>query len=270
MPGFDSGAQGIIIVNSMPGPGASAEGIIVVNGIPGFDNISQVMGIIMEDKPGDDGGSQGIIVVDSMPGPDSGAQGIIVVDSMPGSGGSSQGIIIVNSMPGENGIAQPGLPFGFDMGEGMTAMMGEGGFGPGPYLVGKLELTKFGFPAELGPGEKSCIQITLFPSQGENLVGPDPYYPADSFFDVFFELDTTKPQRADSASSELMVVQVPLPSLLLCTPIPSVLLPTATPTRPPTGPPTNTPYVRPTNTPYVRPTNTPGRPAPTPTTGRGG
>jgi len=226
------------------------------------------MGIIMEDKPGEDG-SKGIIIVDTMPGPDSGAQGIIIVDTMPGVDGGTQGLII-GSMPGEDGISQPGLPFGFEMGEGMTAMMGEGGFGPGPYLVGKLELTKLGFPAELGPGEESCVQVALAPNQGETPVGSDPYFPADSFFDVFFEIESNKPQNADSTSTAVKVVQIQIPSLLLCTPIPSVLLPTATPTRPPTGPPTNTPYVRPTNTPYVRPTNTPGRPAPTPTTGRGG
>jgi len=187
---------------------------------------------------------------------------------MPGVDGSTQEIII-GSMPGADGASQLGMPFGFEMGEGMTAMMGEGGFGPGPYLVGKLELANFGFPAELGPGEESCIQVALTPSQGETLAGPDPYYPADSFFDVFFEIETNKAQNADSTSAAVKVVQIQIPSLLLCTPIPSVLLPTMTPTRPPAVPPTNTPYVRPTNTPYVRPTNTPGRPAPTPT-GRSG
>jgi hypothetical protein len=180
---------------------------------------------------------------------------------MPGVDGSTQGIII-GSMPGEDGISQPGLPFGFGMGEGMTAMMGEGGFGPGPYLVGKLELAKFGFPAELGPGEESCIQVALAPSQGEILGVPDSNFPADSFFDIFFELVINKPQSVDTASTAVKVVQIQIPSLLLCTPIPSVLLPTVTPTRPPTGPPTNTPY--------VRPSSTPRRPAPTPTTGRGG
>jgi hypothetical protein len=105
----------------MPGPGGSAEGIMIVSGISGFDNISQVMGIIMEDKPGEDG-SKGIIVVDTMPGPDSGAQDIIIVDTMPGVDGSTQGLII-GSVPGAVGAVQLGLPSGFEMGEGMTAMM---------------------------------------------------------------------------------------------------------------------------------------------------
>jgi hypothetical protein len=194
----------------------------------------------MEDKPGEDG-SKGIIVVDSMPGVDSGAQGIID-DNMP------QGIIVVDSMPGVDSGAQGiiivhGMPSGFEMGEGMTAMMGEGGFGPGPYLVGKLELAKFGFPAELGPGEESCIQVALSPNQSEPLEGPDPYYPADSYFDVFFELDTTEPQSENTATTAVKVVQVQVPSILQCTPIPGYTPPTATrPPASPTPPPaTNTP-----------------------------
>jgi len=91
MPGPDSGAQGIIIINGMPESGSSSEGIIIVNGLPGADNINQVMGVFVEDKPGEDGDSQGIIIVDSMPGPDSGAQGIIIIDSMPGVDGSAEG-----------------------------------------------------------------------------------------------------------------------------------------------------------------------------------
>ena len=264
MPGAYNGAQGIIIVDSMPGPGGSAEGIIIVNNIPGADDASQVMGIIMEDKPGEDGASQGIVVVDTVPGPGGGSEGLIW-GGLTGLDGSAEGIIIVNTMPGPasgaEGIGWGSMPFGFDM-EGMMAMMGDGGFGPGPYLFGRLELAAFGFPAVLNAGEESCIQVALLPIQGETLGGPDPGFPADSFFDIFFEIDPKKPQSVDSSSTAVKVVQIPIPSLPLCTPTPSPIIYTATPTRPPAGPPTNTPvYIRPTSTPSSRfvPTPTPGR-----------
>ena len=261
IPGVNSGAQGIVVVDTMPGPGTSAEGIIIVNSIPGKYNISQVMGIIIEDKPGDEGATEGIIIVNSSPPPDDSAEGIIIINSMPGADGDTQGIIIINSLPVNQGAAQPGLPFGFEIGEGMTAMMGEGSFGPGPYLLGKLELAKFGFPVELGPGEEFCIQITVSALAEETVGDPEMPLISDSFFDITFKLTIAIPQSNDSSSLVTQVSQIQAPPYPLCTqiPKPNYFSPTVTPTRPPTGPPTNTPY--------VRPSNTPRRPAPTPTPG---
>jgi hypothetical protein len=276
MPAVEGVAQGIVIVNTMPGPDSGAEGIIVVNGLPGFPDINQVMGIIMEDKPGEDGSSEGIVIVNVgippgiKPPPDDGiVWGGIVWGGLSGEDGSSKGIIIVDSLPasisGAESAVWTGMPFGFEMGEGMMAMMGEGGFGPGPYLLGKLELSKLGFPAELGAGEESCNQASLLPIGSENLGGPNSSPPADSFFEVFVEIENKQPKNVSSASTAITVVQVPYPSLPFCTPASSEILPTATPTRSPSGPPTNTPYARPTNTPvYVRPTSTPKRVVPTP------
>jgi hypothetical protein len=271
MPIGDWKAQGIIVVDSMPGSGESAEGIIVVDSMPGEANISHVMGIVVEDKPAE-AGSEGIIVVDTMPV--EGEEGAIWT-GMPAEGveaaiwtgmptGSENGIIVVDTMPvGEWSAAAglPGfsLPFGFDP-EGMMAMMGEGGFGPGPKILMKLNLSELGLPGQLAPGEEACILL-----QPQLIGGGGGEFPAESFFDVFVEIDAPEPSEEDAGEFERQRFPAATPPYAFCTPTPT---PTSIPL-PPTPTPTPRQVIQPT--PTVRtgnPTSPPDRRAPTATPAR--
>lgn len=263
--GMPTDAAGIIIVNNMPSPGSEAEGIIIVNN----KEISQVMGISMEDKPGDDAASKGIIIVNSIPAPQSSQgmsmQGIvwggIVWGGSEATEGASQSIVLQNTPSGAIGSLF-GLPDGFGMPENMWPMMGDGGFVSGPMAVGQLAFAgdSYTVPAQ----EEKCFEILLsslvpyLPGAGGES------FPVDSFFDVFTELTVELP---GSGESSIIVSRIEPPAYPVCTPtpgsistlIPEIEAPTATPrVIPPT------PTVRtglPTKTPQSSrlPTPTPGR-----------
>ena len=240
--GLPADAAGIIIVDSMPSPNSEAEGIIIVNS----KDISQVMGIIMEDKPGVDEGSEGIIVIDSMP-VGSPAQGVgwnaLVWSGMPDSEQGSEGIIVVDSKPALGSNNQwTGFPIGFGLPEGMTPMMGQGGFGPWPMAFGLIPLKEMGLT--IPSGETNCLEIPLIsllpllPGYGGGT------FHIDSFFDVYTELTVGLPEAGEG---DLLVSRIDPPTHAICTPTPGAepyipVLPHSTPTPTPrTGLPTKTP-----------------------------
>ncbi|MGD2058045.1 MAG: hypothetical protein PVI04_04885, partial [Anaerolineales bacterium] len=197
------------------------------------------------------GGTDGGAVAIDLGGTDGGAQWIIIVDSTP-AGLSAESI---------SGLS---LPFGYNA-EGMMTMMGESGFGPGPKLLTKLDLSELGLPGQLGPGEEACILL-----QAQLIGGAGGTFPADSYFDVFAEIDGSFPRDESSDAYETYRFPAATPPYAFCTP---TSLPASTPTST-TPPPTSTPTPRlviqpsattrtglPTNTPVSpsRPTATPGR-----------
>jgi hypothetical protein len=265
MPVGDRSARGIIIVDTLPSPGQSAYGIIVFDTMPGGYNLSHVLGIIMENKPGEDG-SEGIIVVDTMP--DEGEEAAIwtgipaegmeaaIWTGMPAGGEEAA---IWTGMPvGGAASGAPGfsLPFGFDP-EGMSAMMGEGGFGPGSKILMKLNLSELGLPGQLAPGEEACILL-----QPQLIGGGGGEFPANSFFDVFVEIDVSGPSEDDTGEFVRQRFPAATPPYAFCTPTPT---PTVI-TLPPTWTPTPREVIQPTPTTRTGlPTNTPVSRLPTPT-----
>ena len=240
--GLPADAAGIIIIDSFPSPNSEAEGIVIVN----TKDISQVMGIIMEDKPGDDQGSEGIIIVNNMPA-GSPVQGVdwesLAWSGMPDSEQGSEGILIIDSKPALGSNNQwTGLPIGFGLPEGMTPMMGQGGFGPWPMAFGVIPLQEMGLT--IPGGETNCLEIPLI-----SLIPQQPGYGGgtfhiDSFFDVFTELTVDIPEEGEGSA---VVSRIDPPAHAICTPTPGAapfipVLPTSTPTPTPrTGLPTKTP-----------------------------
>jgi hypothetical protein len=161
------------------------------------------------------------------------------------------------------------MPFGFEMGEGMMAMMGKGGFGPGPTVFGRMDLNTLGFASELKPGLENCfnigadllgvtlpggvngagtieteiVELSMWISNSSGGTGT-----ADSFFDVFVEPPPYK-----------FCTSTPSPVFFTSTPSPVFFTSTSTPVN------TSKPGQLPTATSTVRTGNTPG---PTPTLGR--
>jgi hypothetical protein len=270
-------AAGIIIVENVPAPGAEAKGIIIIN----KNDSSQVMGIIMEDKPGQDSSPAGIVILnvpppdDNKPPPDDSKAGIvwggIVWGGIPGSDPDSESAIIIGGIPavgtssaiwtglpaeeGASSAIWTGLPAGFGLPDGMTPMMGEGGFGPMAFGQLSFEGESFSVPAK----EEKCIEIPLsglvpyLPGAGGDT------FPVDSFFDVFTELTVDFPKAGESSR---IITRIDPPAYPICTSTPSIstLIPelaTPTPTRSAS---------QPSPTPTIRtglPTAVPGRIAPT-------
>ena len=270
--GLPADAAGIIIINNFPSPNSETEGIIIVNS----KDISQVMGIIVEDKPGDDQGSEGIIIVNNMPA-GSPVQGVdwesLAWSGMPDSEQGSEGILIIDSKPALGSNNQwTGLPIGFGLPEGMTPMMGQGGFGPWPMAFGLISLQEMGLA--IPGGETNCLEIPL-----TSLIPLLPGYGGgtfhiDSFFDVYTELTVGIPEAGEG---DLLVTRIDPPTHTICTPTPG-----AEPYTPVLSSPTPTPGVEPftpvlsspTPTPTLRtglPTKTPASrlPTATPTPSRG-
>ena len=193
------GADGIIIVNSLPGSDESTEGIIIVNS----KDTSLVMGVIVEDKPGGDDGRAGIIIINTNPAPASGVEGIvwggIVWRGTQSTEGASQSIIVQN-MPGGAFTSQFGLPDGFGMPEGMMAMMGQGGQGPGSLAYASVPLQALGVPSALESGQEACVEITLdqFELLSPQLPPSSSAGSTDSLFDVFVEVTGSSESQGET------------------------------------------------------------------------
>jgi hypothetical protein len=266
LPGPDTGTEGIIIINGLPGPDQAAEGIIIVHGIPALGNASQLMGVKVAEFLGADQGGKGMIVLESKGASNQGGQAI-VWGGMTADGETSHQLVLLN--PGSAGLNQIGFPLGMEMGEGMTAMMGEGGFGPGPYLFGVIQMGAVGFPAELEPGEEVCVEVALSPESSGMQTGEYDSKGRSTTYTEVSSLWTYLPVNAEMNKVHKVESSIPnLPSLI-CTPEPSQ--PTATPTPDPHSP---MPTQRPTLTPTIRTGNTQAPPTrrdtPTPTPSRGG
>ena len=220
----------------------------------------------MEDKPGGDGAADSI-VLQNLPAPESTKGAVwtgIVWGGMPASDPDTEGMILIGGMPSLSAKSAiwTGLPAGFGLPEGMMPMMGDAGFGPHPLAYGTIALHESGLPNFLESGEESCFQVSLGTYFEVPPGSATSGFPADSFFDVFVEVTVGLPQAGASSELDTMIVPVPKPDFVLCTPvpeiatlIPEVAAPTSTPT-PRVIPPTPT-------TRTGLPTATPGRVAPT-------
>jgi len=175
-----------------------------------------------------------------------------------------------------NGTVLTGFPPDFDFGN-MMPKMGYSGSDSIPYIFGSIQMQHFDFPAELGPGENSCITIPLILP---DLSGVDTMVPMDL---AQFAINGSSPDtseidflgltiQAGKGNDDTLMKIVDLPTLpdTHCEPVPetATIVPipaTPAPTRK-VAPPPPTPTTRtglPTKAPGVRsaPTKTPAPPS---------
>ena len=266
--GMPTDAAGIIIINNLPGPDQGAEGIIIVHG----KDISQVMGIIMEDKPAAGDGSDSIIIVNSKPAefntPGFNPNAVAWVGKHKSELGKA-GIIIVDTKPAEflpaPGLNNFGFPEGFGLPENMMPFMNEGGYGPGPFAFLGLDLAIL----EPATNQENCYLVDLAEISGLTTGGSG--FTTDSFFDDFTNLTVGVHQEGADPTLITQVVPIPFPGYVFCTPEPGDLteepgvdpaFPTATAEKSPLPPTATTRTGLPTTTPTPiqrLPTETPGR-----------